>query len=381
VPRNTAEPIRVGFLTPTLEFGGAERWVAALACGLDPRLRVTGVGIRDRDRLHPPIAEKVEQRCSIVQGEGAFEAIARQSDVLVAWGLTDLSMLSGYRGRLVLVAHGHCDWTINAIQLCLPYATDWTAVSQHATLSFPHPPLVTVIHNGIDVDRCLAGRSREAVRKAWGLRPDEIAIGYVGRMSAEKRPLAVVDAAKFLGRPYRAVLAGGGPHTDLFLGEARQLLGDVIYQPIVEHVGEVYRALDVMLLVSPSEGFSLSLTEAWYCGCPTVSTPVGATELATMHGPLSVSVPVGADGAQLAEAVRRSLLPSNRDTVQRAIRVVAEHYTSEAMCRRWSDYLVSLPRQGSSRIRENSESAAVVGPGETPPNSHEFGYAQLRRQE
>ena len=35
---------------------------------------------------------------------------------------------------------------------------------------------------------------------------------------------------------------------------------------------------------------------------------------------------------------------------------------------------------GSSRIRENSEGAAVVGPGETPPNSHEFGYAQLQRR-
>jgi len=32
--------------------------------------------------------------------------------------------------------------------------------------------------------------------------------------------------------------------------------------------------------------------------------------------------------------------------------------------------------EASSRIRENSEAAAVAGSRETPPNSHEFGYAQ-----
>jgi hypothetical protein len=35
----------------------------------------------------------------------------------------------------------------------------------------------------------------------------------------------------------------------------------------------------------------------------------------------------------------------------------------------------------SSRIRENSGDAAVARPRETPPNSHEFGYAQLQRFE
>lgn len=35
---------------------------------------------------------------------------------------------------------------------------------------------------------------------------------------------------------------------------------------------------------------------------------------------------------------------------------------------------------GRSRIRENSEAAVVAGPAETPPNSHEFGYANFKRR-
>ena len=61
--------IRVGLLTPTLLFGGAERWVAALATGLDPaKFHVSGVAIRDAGRVFPAIADKVMRRCPILQG-------------------------------------------------------------------------------------------------------------------------------------------------------------------------------------------------------------------------------------------------------------------------------------------------------------------------
>jgi glycosyltransferase involved in cell wall biosynthesis len=270
-------------------------------------------------------------------------------------------MLAGFLdrgGRVVMVGHGHCDWTVSAIRKCLPYVTDCAAVSRHATASFPDPSRVAVIHNGIDTDRCAAVRARQELRSAWGVQPGEIAVGYVGRLSAEKNPLAAVEAAKRLrdrdresrglkltgigSRRHRAVLVGGGPGTPWILKRARKILRDVIHVPPVENVGDIYRAMDCFVLASPSEGFSLALAEAWHCGCPTVSTPVGATELMEEYGPMGIQVPIGATPEQLAAAVLAAIAEPNRGIVEHAARVVTEHYTAAAMCRRWDEYLTGL---------------------------------------
>jgi glycosyltransferase involved in cell wall biosynthesis len=116
----------------------------------------------------------------------------------------------------------------------------------------------------------------------------------------------------------------------------------VIYQPPVENVGDVYGALDCFVLASQFEGFSLALAEAWYCRCPTVATPVGATELTEEHGPLAVSVPIHPTPEQLTAAVRQAIAPANHSVIERAAAVVAQHYTAAAMCRRWTEYLVGL---------------------------------------
>lgn len=335
--------IRVGLLTPTLLFGGAERWVAALACGLDPdRFDVVGVAIRDAGKLFGPIADKVTRRCPILQGETFFSALAEHCDVLIAWGLPNLAMLAGFRGRVVYVGHGHCEWSVRCIRACAAYVTDWAAVSQHAADSFPDPSRVAVLHNGIDADRCAPGLPREAMRAAWGVGPEEILVGYVGRMSAEKNPLAAVEAVYALGSPFRAVLVGDGPGRRFFVEKARSLAPNTVYQLPVENVGDVYRALDCFVLASRFEGFSLALAEAWFCSCPTVATPVGATELGRRHGRLYVRVSVGCTPRELARAVRLAIAPENRPAVARAAQVVAAHYTADAMCRRWERYLESL---------------------------------------
>lgn len=338
-------PLRVGLLTPTLWFGGAERWVAALARGLDPAVcEVVGVALRDAHATYPAIENAVKQRCQILHGAEHFLELANQCDALIAWGLSDLSPIAAFArsgGRVIFVGHGHCEWSVRCIQSVAWCVTDWVAVSRHASISFPDPSQVAVIHNGIDTDRCEPTRPRDEVRAEWGAKPDEILVGYVGRLSGEKRPLAAVEAVTALGPPYRAVLVGGGPSTDHWLAEARKLDERTIYQSPVENVGDVYRALDCFVLASPAEGFSLALAEAWYCGCPAVATPVGATELVEKHGPLFVEVPIGASPQQLADAVRRAILPENRPVVEHAQAVVAEHYTASAMCRRWESYLAS----------------------------------------
>ena len=93
---------------------------------------------------------------------------------------------------------------------------------------------------------------------------------------------------------------------------------DLIIVPATQQVGNVYPALDCFLIASPSKGFCLSLVEAWYCGVPTVSTPVGVVlNPKPVHGPSPVRVPLRADGPAIAAAVRQAIGDGNREVVQR----------------------------------------------------------------
>lgn len=337
--------MRVGFLLPRLTLGGAERSTELLVEGLDPeRFTITGLVLNNGAEVYQPIAAKVRQRCPITTGDAAKKVLADQSDVLIIWGLHSYGdVLHEFRGRSVFVARSHSPWQEHDCRCAAPWITDWVAISVEAAKSWPDPSRATVLHNGIDTDRCDAGRTREEVRTEWGLGEGEVAIGYVGRLADEKNPLAAVEAARVLGTPYRAVLVGHGPEADAILARARGILPDVIHRPPVEAVGEAYRALDCLVMASRYEGFGNVYAEAWYCGCPVVATPVGVIPEATVaYGRLAAVVPMNPTPADLAAAVKDATGADFRPIVDHAQAVARGHWTAEAACRRWSDYLAGF---------------------------------------
>lgn len=341
--------MRVGFLLPWLTMGGAERSTVKLIQGLDPdRFELVGLAIHDEAEVCGPLADQVLRRCPITKGDAAKKALADQSDVLIIWGLHSYGrFLHEFHGRAVFVSRSVCDWQAYDCRCASPWMTDRVAISAEAAKSWPDPSRVTMLHNGIDTRRCEAGRSCEQTRADWGLAPDEIALGYVGRLSDEKNPLAAVKAAQYLGKPYRAVLVGDGPKATEILARARGILPDVIHRPHVEAIGEVYRAIDCLVMASQYEGFCNAIAEAWYCGCPVITTPVGVIPEATVaYGRLAAVVPMNPTPDDLAAAVKEAASLEFRATVKHAEAVVREHWTAEAACRRWGDYLAAMADWG-----------------------------------
>lgn len=330
--------------------GGAGRWIESLARHLpavsNGCLKIAGVALVPNSELLPPrdLEESIRRHSPVFDGDQAAARLAEQSDVLLAWGLRSLDPVpEAFAGPIVFVGHGHCSWTVDLVRRCLPRTTHWAAVSHSAAQSFPVPSQVTVLHNGIETAHCQPYRSRAEVRESWGLEESDIAVGYVGRLSPEKNVRDVVRAVAELGRPYRAVIIGDGWMRNQILSQCRQILPDLICPAAFAQIGDALHALDSMMLVSPSEGFSLALAEAWYCGLPTVATPVGAIpDVEPVHGQLSVTVPLKATPPTLAAAVRQSLAPGNFPVVDRAARVVRDYYTAEAMAQRWADWLLSI---------------------------------------
>lgn len=361
-------PPRVGFLTPSLLMGGAERWMIALAEHCDPEavawagtaltadalaepaicremnrfMPVYGGPAPDGDRSHPYVTR-------LPTAADAVTAVARQADVIISWGVHYLKdQLDGFPGASVLVSHGTGEWTNDAMKASESGATHFAAVSEAALAPFSPSARskARVIHNGVDADRCTPTIGRDRLRALWGFDELKRLVGYVGRYSPEKNPLAAARAVRELGGDYRAVYIGSGWKEAETRAGVVEAAGDrAVFFPPVPRVGDVFVALDVLVLASPSEGFSLGLTEAWLAGLPTVATRVGAVpELEREYGPLVVPVPVDPTPRELADAVETALGPDRRVRTERARRVAWDHFTAGAMAARWTEFLREVCR-------------------------------------
>jgi glycosyltransferase involved in cell wall biosynthesis len=175
------------------------------------------------------------------------------------------------------------------------------------------------------------------LRKEAGLGKGEKLVGIVGRLTAIKNHRLFFDGASvYLNAggavPIRFVVVGDGELKGELEEYAENLgIGDrVTFTGWVKNMGEVYDALDLLVLTSNNEGTPVTVIEAMASGIPVVATAVGGVpELlgGSVKGSVAngvdivergVMIPPG-DGGCLAKAL--SIVFSNgdltRDVVER----------------------------------------------------------------
>jgi teichuronic acid biosynthesis glycosyltransferase TuaC len=174
-----------------------------------------------------------------------------------------------------------------------------------------NPERVHLIRQGIDQAQFFPGDRREA-RQRLGLRGAERLLVWVGKMVPVKGLEVLLRACAYLhqrGEPFRLCLVGDGPVRPALeaQSEAMGLAGVVSFVgPKLHHeLPDWYRAADVTVLSSFSEGLPNVLRESLACGTPFVSTNVGGVR--EMAPPLfSRLVPAG-DASALAAAIVQTL--------------------------------------------------------------------------
>ncbi|HSH59757.1 MAG TPA: glycosyltransferase family 4 protein [Acidimicrobiales bacterium] len=180
-----------------------------------------------------------------------------------------------------------------------------------ASLGVPRSKL-HLLGNGVDLRRFDVDRGRcrrQRVRAELGFGPDDVVVGAVGRLVAEKGYLELFQAATVvMASRSNARFLVAGP-ADLDKGDAlssevigRAQAAGVRFLGFRSDVEDLYSAMDVYVLASHREGFPRSAMEAAAMALPVVATDVRGCRQVVDDRVSGLLVPVG-DAAALAAAI------------------------------------------------------------------------------
>lgn len=192
-----------------------------------------------------------------------------------------------------------------------------------------------LLGNGVDLQRFRPAEpaARAAMRAELGLQPEELVVGLVCRLVAEKGVPELIDAIERLGAPFRLLLVG--PH-DPEKADAlpphlleRAAASGAILTGHRDDVERLYAAMDVFCLPSHREGFPRAAMEAAASGLPVVATDIRGGRQVVDDGSTGRVVPVR-DPAALADALQTLVEPDVRAAMGAAGRAKAIDQFDEA---------------------------------------------------
>jgi glycosyltransferase involved in cell wall biosynthesis len=167
---------------------------------------------------------------------------------------------------------------------------------------------MTVIHHGTDVEAFEnVTKPRAQVRSEFGLAPNDVTVGILGRVAEEKGHQYLFDAALSLGlsRPLKFVVVGDGPLAEMCQRYVQEkgLTGRVIFHPFRSDINNVINALDIVTVPSTwEEPCSAVIQQAMALAKPVVATRVGGNPEMVIDGQTGILVARG-DANSLAAAI------------------------------------------------------------------------------
>jgi glycosyltransferase involved in cell wall biosynthesis len=346
-------PKRVALLLPTLQIGGAEKVLVALANYLSQRFQSVELVLQERGPLADEVAPEVSQRLLVAPNYRTYTKLLsgyfdtdRPDFVITSIYVTGLCAVlarfgSRHKPKILIGAHN-----LLSAKVAKPdNRKDKYLLAVGARLLFPRADAIVCVSRGVANDLLrlvpvdpeklhvvynpvippdLARLQQEPVAHEW-LQVGRLhaVIVTVGRLVPQKGFDTLLRALARLGSAdVRLVIVGDGPERRALEGLAKDL--DIPER--VDFVGvdrnpfKYLARCDLFVMSSRWEGFGNTLVEALVCGCPVVATDCqsGPSEILE-NGRYGRLVPVEAV-EQLAAAMRDALSErSDRDEKSRRI--------------------------------------------------------------
>ncbi len=332
---NPFDKIKILYIIPTLDYGGAERQLIQLSINLDKRLfDVAVVLLSDRSRLLTETYSDTQAiRVVKLKDSGRYNLLKlfelrrlykqERPDIIHTflptanfWGCLSAKLFS----KAAIIAslrglhHNYLNKFYVADFLSFKLLADFVTVNSEAVkencVNFltVKSNKIRKINNSVIINSDTLGYDRSHIFKNLGIEDKGVSvISTVGRLDKLKGIEFFVQAASVLVRGgVRAIflIAGKGPLekqlkkdiTDLGLGETVKFLGEV------KSVKELFFVSDIFVLPTLSEGCSNVILEAMASGMPIVTTSISANKELIEDNKTGLLVRPG-DSQALANAV------------------------------------------------------------------------------
>jgi glycosyltransferase involved in cell wall biosynthesis len=252
------------------------------------------------------------ERCDILQSHG-YKSHVLCAAIHLATKIPWIAFVHGWTSEDIKVRCYH------ALEKCLvPAATRVVAVSESLKLRLPQAARrkTVVIPNAVDRAEVESRSHARDVRAEFGIAEQAVVAGVVGRLSPEKGQLCFLRALALVRREFPTVvglLVGDGQDRAMLEAEAKGLGLEkaVFFAGHTGCVGDFYRAMDVVVMPSVSEGMPNVALEAMMFGKPVVASRVGGMPEVVVEGETGFMVKAG-DADTLASALMRMLTSSSR---------------------------------------------------------------------
>jgi glycosyltransferase involved in cell wall biosynthesis len=215
-----------------------------------------------------------------------------------------------------------------------------------------HEPIpsekVVVVENGVPIPQ-LVPAHREEARRRLALEPNHVLIGMVANLNlpvkAVDRFIEAMPAILAKAPTARFAIAGDGKLRPALEARAERLgmKERVSFLGHLSSVHTLYRALDISVLTSRSEGLSLSLLESMAYGLPVVVTAVGGNVDVVVDGETGHLVPFGDINAFVAATLNLCADEARRERMGFAgRRLCMLRYDISAVSRRYEAHYGAL---------------------------------------
>lgn len=232
--------------------------------------------------------------------------------------------------------------TVRASQVVVQNTRDY---AEHSRFLRPYLKKLRVIPTPVELPAA-SGEAVAAFRKKFGIRPDHLHIGMVGRMASEKGVEYLIEALP-------AVIERFPNARVLYAGQYQNVMGEEQYAaklaPMIEALGDHWTFLGLLspeeltafyhsiaVNVSPSlnstESFGMVQVEAMSCGTPAVASDLPGVRVAVQESGMGRIVPPR-DSRALARALIEVLESPER--FRAGSEQVRQKYASDTVARQY----------------------------------------------
>ena len=189
-------------------------------------------------------------------------------------------------------------------------------------------------------------------RSDLNLSPTDVVFGFVGRLSAQKDPLAFVDAIERIkDLPHiRAIIVGAGELEAPLQQQINAMgLGEVIHCVGQDDAARYYPLFDVFVLTSRYESMPYVLIEAAEAGLPMIATDVSTADSFIADGQNGLIVPRADLATALPEAMEALIQPDQRSAMTaQAARLRGRYSLDRMVDQTLAVYQAALDGRGGS---------------------------------